>query len=113
MNESQTTASPRQGVWIVGSALVLGVVLAVTVLPMFRRAPSRLVGMPAPDFTLPIMTGGEPGDRIHLADYRGKVVAIDFWASWCAPCRAEAPHFERVAKKYSGQGVVFLGVATA
>lgn len=112
MTEPSRTATTRQGVVIVGIAILLGIVLAISVFPTFRPPRSRLVGMPAPGFTLPVMTGGEPGSRVSLSDYRGKVVAIDFWASWCAPCRAEAPILDRLSRKYAGKGVVFLGVAT-
>ena len=61
----------------------------------------------APDFTLPLLNGeGE----ISLADLRGKTVVLNFWASWCAPCREEAPVLEKVWRQYRERGVVFLGV---
>ena len=60
----------------------------------------------APDFAL---TNFE-GETIALSDLRGKVVVINFWASWCLPCREEAPYLEATWRKYKDQGVVFIGV---
>jgi cytochrome c biogenesis protein CcmG/thiol:disulfide interchange protein DsbE len=64
------------------------------------------VGEPAPDFTLPLFDGGE----LTLSELQGKVVVINFWASWCDPCRDEAPALERVWREYRDRGVVFIGV---
>ncbi|WP_405873231.1 TlpA family protein disulfide reductase [Streptomyces sp. NBC_00005] len=50
------------------------------------------------------------GDRIRLSDYRGKVVLINAWASWCPPCRAEVPELERIQKKWGGRGLRVLGL---
>jgi cytochrome c biogenesis protein CcmG/thiol:disulfide interchange protein DsbE len=61
---------------------------------------------PAPDFTI---TSFE-GQKISPTELRGKVVVINFWASWCAPCRDEAPFLERTWQQYKNRGVVFLGV---
>jgi cytochrome c biogenesis protein CcmG/thiol:disulfide interchange protein DsbE len=60
----------------------------------------------APDFTI---TSFE-GETITLSDLRGQVVIINFWASWCPPCREEAPYLEATWRKYQDQGVVFIGV---
>jgi thiol-disulfide isomerase/thioredoxin len=112
MTESKT-ATTRQGTMIIGTVLALGAVLGFTILPMFKPAHSKLIGLPAAGFTLPVMTGGEPGSRVRLSDLRGKVVVIDFWASWCAPCRAEIPVVDRVARRHDGKGVVVLGIDTS
>lgn len=68
-------------------------------------AEAPVAGYRAPDFTLRTINGEE----LHLADYRGQPVVLNFWATWCPPCRAEIPHFEAASRKYNGQ-VVVLGV---
>ena len=50
------------------------------------------------------------GETITLSDLRGQVVIINFWASWCPPCRDEAPYLEATWRKYKGRGVVFIGL---
>lgn len=64
------------------------------------------VGVPAPDFTLTSLTG----ESVHLAELKGNIVLVDFWASWCLGCRAENPLWEKLHQKYSDQGFVILGV---
>jgi len=61
---------------------------------------------PAPDFTLQ----GFDGRTVTLSELRGQVVVINFWASWCDPCREEAAYLEQTWRKYKDQGVAFLGV---
>ncbi|MBT7787576.1 MAG: redoxin domain-containing protein [Calditrichaeota bacterium] len=61
----------------------------------------------APEFSLKDMDG----NQVKLSDYKGKVVILDFWATWCPPCVKEIPHFNDLAKKYGKDGLVVLGVS--
>ena len=74
--------------------------------PATGRSGVTRVGKPAPPFSMTLLDGGE----FHLEDYAGKPVVINFWASWCPPCRDESPGFERVWQKYQDSGVLFVGV---
>jgi hypothetical protein len=65
-----------------------------------------LVGKPAPDFELKDLQG----QSVKLADLRGKVVLLNFWATWCGPCRQEIPHLEKLYQTYKEKGLVILGV---
>ncbi|MBX3623587.1 MAG: TlpA family protein disulfide reductase [Rhizobacter sp.] len=64
------------------------------------------VGANAPDFTLKTLNG----PNMRLQEQRGKVVLVNFWATWCGPCRKEMPHLNRIADKYKSSGLVLLGV---
>lgn len=66
----------------------------------------RVRSGPAPDFTLQLFDGG----TFRLSEQRGKVVVVNYWASWCPPCREEAPVLERAWRRYRDQGVVFVGL---
>lgn len=61
---------------------------------------------PAPGFTLPDLERG----KVSLKDFRGKLLMLNFWASWCVPCREEMPAMERLYQKYRDHGFVILGV---
>jgi cytochrome c biogenesis protein CcmG/thiol:disulfide interchange protein DsbE len=68
---------------------------------------SQIIGRPAPDFALAALDGSGP---VKLADLRGQVVLINFWASWCRECRVEHPSLEAAWQRYRDKGVVFLGI---
>lgn len=64
-------------------------------------------GNEAPRFTYTDIRG----KQYSLSDFRGKLVYIDFWATWCGPCRGELPHLDRLEKDYQGKKVVFLKIS--
>jgi cytochrome c biogenesis protein CcmG/thiol:disulfide interchange protein DsbE len=89
-------------VWIV----ILGILLVLG-LALFRARQGTIgVGEDVPDFVLTTFEG----DRIDIESLRGRVVVINFWASWCKPCEQEAEALEQVYQSFKDQGVVFLGV---
>ena len=73
---------------------------------------SPLIGKQAPDFSLPTITSANgTSTPLHLADFKGKPVVLNFWASWCQPCNDEAPYLQKTAfPELKGQGVTFIGV---
>ncbi len=90
---------------------VAGLVVVLVAGWLVLRRPSHPSGAaalrPAPDFSLTDVSGRP----LHLSDYRGKVVILDFWATWCEPCKQEIPHFVDLQNKYSAQGVQVLGIS--
>jgi cytochrome c biogenesis protein CcmG/thiol:disulfide interchange protein DsbE len=88
---------------------IVGAVMALLAYGFSRDAryiQSPLVASQAPSFTLTLFDG----KVIQLEEFRGKAVLINFWASWCIPCRAEARALEDAWQQYKERGVVFLGV---
>jgi peroxiredoxin len=94
MNSPRTSSLTR-------IALRTAALLAVT-LPAFALSTSS----PAPQFSL----AARGGKTINLAQYKGQVVMINFWATWCGPCRQEMPILESIYKKYNKMGFTLLGV---
>lgn len=97
----------RWGRWLVWAVLVA--FLALLGLGVYRAQSGQLAHGPAPDFTLQQYDGG----TFSLSGQRGNVVMVDFWASWCVPCREEARRLEALWQEYQDRGVVFVGVAYA
>jgi len=103
------------------AALVLSLLVGATVVaadlkdaaegdPRRRSEVAPLEGKPAPALAVTNWLNG-PGTT--LADLKGKIVVLDFWATWCGPCLASVPHNNALADKYASQGVVFIGVCSS
>jgi peroxiredoxin len=96
---------------VILAALLIGAALGIyyAVGPSGRsgRSSARTGPLPAPDFTLTDLSG----QPLTLSSYRGKVVLLDFWATWCAPCREEIPRLIDLQDKYRQEGLQVIGVS--
>lgn len=102
----------KRNTWILG-LLAIAVAVMLTA-PRFLkhrsdvlRVAGKAKGQTAPEFILKDIHG----NTVKLSDYKGKAVVLNFWATWCPPCKAEIPWFEDLADKYRGQGLEVIGVA--
>jgi peroxiredoxin len=95
-----------RGLIVASAAVVLAIAFAIVWLQSSKYEP-LVVGKPAPDFTL-----SDLNDRTYrLSDFRGKVVFLNFWATWCAPCRDEMPSMEVLYRNFEKDGLVVLAVS--
>jgi cytochrome c biogenesis protein CcmG/thiol:disulfide interchange protein DsbE len=105
------TAQPRRGVnlWVLGLGLLIPLPIVALLVWGFGRdphaLPNMLEGRQAPDFALRDIDGNE----VSLQALRGKPVVLNFWSTWCQPCKLEHPHLLATARKY-GDRVAFYGV---
>ncbi|MEW5958041.1 MAG: TlpA disulfide reductase family protein [Chloroflexota bacterium] len=114
-NIPQTISQPKKRstagqtiILVVGLVLLLGLVAVMAV--NLRQVESvDLQGQAAPDFTLPLFDQFDQ-DQIALADLRGQVVVVNFWASWCVECYKEAALLEQAWQDHKERGVMFVGV---
>jgi len=97
-------------VWALGAAAAIAAVLILV--PLFGShagrpaGPAGMAGQAAPVFAL----HDDRGQPVSLANYRGQVVVMNLWASWCPPCRAEMPDLQRLSNAYRGRGLAIVGV---
>jgi len=93
---------------IVAVVIALMLVVGLRMARRTQRSPvSQMKGNVAPDFTLQSLDG----KTVHLSDYRGKAVLLNFWATWCAPCKIEMPWFVELQEEYGPEGLQIVGVA--
>lgn len=102
---ASTATSPTPGQFFATFAAGLPSVIDLTT-PQASPAPGLVDGKPAPNFTLKTLDGQE----VSLADFAGKPVLINVWATWCPPCRAEMAAIQAAYDKYSKKGLVVLGI---
>ena len=107
---SKTRGAATSAVLLVVGLLLLiagGLLVWKTLQTGAGETPEQQGGPPAPDFDLPDLDGG----RVRLADYSGRVVLVDFWATWCGPCRLQAQILEELYKEVQGPSVEFLAIS--
>jgi cytochrome c biogenesis protein CcmG, thiol:disulfide interchange protein DsbE len=89
------------------TAAGVAVLLGILVWRLTHQPQAPKVGGPAPAFSLRRLNGS---GTLDLGSLRGKAVVLNFWASWCAPCKKEAPALEQLWHEYRGRGVAFVGI---
>lgn len=89
---------------------LLTILLLITAMLPSLDALSAKIEQQAPAFTLAGMANIKPGQQISLSDYKGKVIYLDFWASWCGPCRKSLPELNEIRNKYASRGFEVIAI---
>jgi peroxiredoxin len=97
----------RSGRWIRGLVFVLAVILAGMIWNGRERFAPVTPGNPAPDYPVYSLLG----DTVHLSDYKGSVVVLNIWATWCKPCVREMPALERLHDQLASEGLEVIAVS--
>lgn len=85
---------------------VAAAILVLFAMPSYRQGEASIAGKPAQDFSLTLA-----GKSEHLSDLKGKIVVLNFWATWCPPCVEETPSLNRLQKYIDSRGGMILGVS--
>ena len=123
MVEADDTGSDRRRlIGLIGGGVVAVLIIALLVVGLAARGGSTAIDdalvsgqrPPAPDITLPVLVSGPglppAGQRVSLSSLKGTPVVLNLWASWCGPCRDEAPIFQAAWERYRAKGALVLGL---